>query len=192
MSILMKGKRKSQSNNGSRSRAKHSSLPLPSHSFFKFTLNKSKGAQRVLVLLGDRHKSRRPSNSLDFLLRFGQAKCQFLRTVKNLHVPQKRSRPAGDRGENKQKRSRLAAECPARRERLSHKNKHFPHFSSPSRSSRLPAQSGRSLVPAYGRQALPTAGRPYLRQAGLTYGRQALPTAGRLAIPSGVPLEASK
>src|SRR5690606_24793555 len=84
MSILMKGKRKSQSNNGSRSRAKHSSLPLPSHSFFKFTLNKSKGAKRVLVLLGDRHKSRRPSNSLDFLLRF----CQ-----------EKRSRPAGDRGE---------------------------------------------------------------------------------------------
>src|SRR5690606_1276597 len=119
MSILMKGKRKSQSNNGSRSRAKHSSLPLPSHSFFKFTLNKSKGAQRVLVLLGDRHKSRRPSNSLDFLLRFGQAKCQFLRTVKNLHVPQKRSRPAGDRGEqiNQCPASPLilSQPCPSRR-----------------------------------------------------------------------------
>src|SRR5690606_3307521 len=117
MSILMKGKRKSQSNNGSRSRAKHSSLPLPSHSFFKFTLNKSKGAKRVLVLLGDRHKSRRPSNSLDFLLLFCQEKCQFLRTVKNLHVPQKRSR--------------LGAEGPARRERQRRKKKHFPHFSSP-------------------------------------------------------------
>src|SRR5690606_5924894 len=91
MSILMKGKRKSQSNNGSRSRAKHSSLPLPSHSFFKFTLNKSKGAKRVLVLLGDRHKSRRPSNSLDFLLLFCQEKKKSpsrRQRRKNKHFPQ--------------------------------------------------------------------------------------------------------